>query len=51
MVTRASEAWIQSIDRSYALFEDERIRARYPKLSRKVESAVNIMEAAIEDYG
>ena len=51
MVTSASEAWVRSIDKSYSLFEDEEIRARYPELSQKVASAVNIMEAALNDFG
>lgn len=51
MAAGAPAAWVRSIDATYALFEREELRAAYPVLAAKVESAVRICEAAVQEFG
>lgn len=44
-------AWIASIDAVYSLFEDSTAAQRYPDLSQKVKSAVELCEEVIQDVG
>ncbi|WFD04452.1 FAD synthase [Malassezia obtusa] len=50
MAPSPSDAWIRSIDATYALFERPENREAYPALAAKVESAVRIIEAALSEF-
>lgn len=46
-----ASGWVRSIDATYDLVEVPEVRARYPALANKVESALSICESALQDYG
>ncbi|EST04557.1 Phosphoadenosine phosphosulfate reductase [Kalmanozyma brasiliensis GHG001] len=45
------QEWIASIDAVYTLFEDSTAARKYPDLSQKVKSAVELCEEIIRDVG
>lgn len=46
-----TKPWLDSIDAVYKLFEDANLRAQYPTLAPKVQSAVQLCEEVIRELG
>lgn len=47
----APKSWLEAIDNTYSLFEEERNRKQYGQLSKKVKDAVHLCEEVIDELG
>lgn len=46
-----STAWLQSIDATYTIFESEKYREKYGRLSDQVRRAVELCEEVVREFG
>lgn len=43
--------WLESIDATYTLFENDDFRNEYPRLSKLVKDAVTLCEEVVDEFG